>query len=207
MTEIGTGTMTRSDDPPDWAAHSDGRPVMGPELDLRSDTEITKDRPGRLFVRGSGVCLATVGRDSGALSVIAEHDDGWYDTGDLAVPDGRGGIRLMGRAADRIGGVFMIPVNDVESELLKNPGVEDVALVGYPDHRGGELACAVIVPATEPPVTLDELRKYLTDQGMTEWYLPTRVEYVETLPRNGNGKVRKELLRRWLMGEASLTSE
>jgi cyclohexanecarboxylate-CoA ligase len=202
MTEIGTGTVTRSDDPPDWAAHSDGRPVRGMELDLRSDTEITKDRPGRLFVRGSGVCLATVGRDSGALSVIADHDDGWYDTGDLAVPDGRGGIRLMGRAADRIGGVFMIPVNDVESELLKNPGVEDVALVGYPDGRGGELACAVVVPATESPVTLDELRTYLTDEGMTEWYLPNRVEYVESLPRNANGKVRKELLRRWLTGEA-----
>jgi cyclohexanecarboxylate-CoA ligase len=207
MTEIGTGTVTRGDDSPEWAAYSDGRPVRGVELDLRSDTQITKDRPGRLFVRGSGVCLATVGRDSGALTVIAEHDDGWYETGDLAVPDGRGGIRLMGRAADRIGGVFMIPVNDVESELLKNPGVEDVALVGYPNDQGGELACAVLVPATVPPVTLDELRKYLTDQGMTEWYLPTRVEYVGRLPRNGNGKVRKELLRRWLVGEAPLTSE
>jgi cyclohexanecarboxylate-CoA ligase len=207
MTEIGTGTVTCSDDPPDWAAHSDGRPVIGMELDLRSDTEITKDRPGRLFVRGSGVCLATVGPDPGALTVIAEHDDGWYDTGDLAAPDGRGGIRLMGRAADRISGVFMIPVNDVESELLKNPGVEDVALVGYPDGTGGELACAVLVPATEPPVTLDELRRYLTDQGMTEWYLPTRLEYVEALPRNDNGKVRKEQLRRWLMGQAPLTSE
>ncbi|WP_433559096.1 AMP-binding protein [Pseudonocardia xinjiangensis] len=202
MTEIGTGTVTRSDDPPDWAAHSDGRPVMGMELDLRSVTEITKDRPGRLFVRGSGVCLATVGRDSGELTVTAEHDDGWYDTGDLAVPDGRGGIRLMGRAGDRIGGVFMIPVGDVESELLKNPGVEDVALVGYPESHGGELACAVVVPATEPPVTLDELRTYLADQGMTEWYLPSRVEYVDALPRNGNGKVRKELLRRRLVDTA-----
>jgi cyclohexanecarboxylate-CoA ligase len=206
MTEVGTGTLTRSDDPPDWAAHSDGRPVRAVELDLRSDTEITKDRPGRLYVRGAGVCLATVGRDSGTLTVMAEHDEGWYDTGDLAVPDGRGGIRLMGRAGDRIGGVFMIPVNDVESELLKNPGVEDVALVGYPDGQGGELACAVLVPATQPPVTLDELRKYLTDEGMTEWYLPSRLEYVESLPRNDNGKVRKELLRRWLVGEASLTT-
>ena len=87
----------------------------------RAGEALSKDRPGRLFVRGSGVCLATVGPDPGALSVIAEHDEGWYDTGDLAVPDGRGGIRLMGRADDRIGGVFMIPVNDVESELLKNP--------------------------------------------------------------------------------------
>jgi cyclohexanecarboxylate-CoA ligase len=207
MTEIGIGTMTRSDDPPDWAAHSDGRPVMGVELDLRSDTEITKDRPGRVFVRGSGVCVATVERDSGALSVIAENDDGWYDTGDLAVPDGCGGIHMAGRAADRIGGVFMIPVGDVESELLKNPGVEDVALIGYPENHGGELACAVLVPATEPPITLDQLRTYLTDQGMTEWYLPTRLEYVEALPRNGNGKVGKELLRRWLMGAASLPSE
>ena len=202
MTEVGSGTTTRSDDPPDWAAYSDGRPIGSMELDLRSDTEITKDRPGRLFVRGPSVCLATVGRDSGTLTVIADHDDGWYDTGDLAVPDGRGGIRLMGRAADRIGGVFMIPVNDVESELLKNPGVADVALVGYPDDKDGELACAVVVPATEPPVTLDELRKYLTDEGMTEWYLPTRLEYVERLPRNENGKVRKELLRRWLVSEA-----
>jgi acyl-coenzyme A synthetase/AMP-(fatty) acid ligase len=42
---------------------------------------------------------------------------------------------------------------------------------------------------------------------MTEWYLPTRLEYVEALPRNDNGKVRKELLRRWLVGQASLTSK
>jgi cyclohexanecarboxylate-CoA ligase len=207
MTEVGAATVTRVDDPVDWAMHSDGRPVRGVELDLRSEAEITRDRPARLFVRGGSVCLATVGRDSGALHVIADHADGWYDTGDLAVPDGRGGIRLMGRAADRIGGVFMIPVGDVESELLKNPGVADVVLVGYPDGRGGELACAVVVPATEPPVTLDELRKYLTDEGMTEWHLPTQLEYVERLPRNENGKVRKELLRRWVRGEASLTAE
>jgi cyclohexanecarboxylate-CoA ligase len=176
-------------------------------LDLRSDTEITKERPGRLYVRGGGVCLATIGRDSGVVTVIAEHDDGWYDTGDLVVPDGRGGIRLMGRAGDRIGGVFMIPVNDVESELLKHPGVDDVAVVGFPDGQGGELACAVLVPATEPPITLDELREYLTDAGMTEWYLPARVEYVEALWRNDNGKVPKELLRRWLRNEADISEK
>jgi cyclohexanecarboxylate-CoA ligase len=99
----------------------------------------------------------------------------------------------------------MIPVNDVESVLLGHPGVADVALVGYPTDDGGELACAVIVPATSPPVTLDELCEYLGDQGMTQWYLPSRLESVETLPRNANGKVRKELLRRWLRGEAALT--
>jgi cyclohexanecarboxylate-CoA ligase len=205
MTETGLITLTREDDPPGWAAHSDGRPCTSVELDLRSDTEITRDNPGHAFVRAGGVCLATVGRDTGKVVVIADQNDGWYDTGDLAVPDGRGGIQLMGRAADRIGGVFMIPVNDVESALLGHPGVADVALVGYPAADGGELACAVIVPATRPSVTLDELREYLCDQGMTQWYLPSRLEYVEALPRNTNGKVRKELLRRRLRGEAALT--
>jgi cyclohexanecarboxylate-CoA ligase len=207
MTETGAATMTRSDDPPGWAAQSDGRPLLSVELDLRSDGEICRERPGELFVRSGGVCVATVGRDTGDVVVISELDDGWYDTGDLAVPDGRGGIRLMGRAADRIGGVFMIPVNDVESELLRHSGIRDVALVGYPDGQGGELACAVVVPASTPAVTLDELRRHLEAQGMTDWYLPARLECVDALPRNGTGKVRKELLRRWLRGEANLTDQ
>jgi cyclohexanecarboxylate-CoA ligase len=78
---------------------------------------------------------------------------------DVAAPDGHGGIRLMGHAADRIGGALMIPASDVGSELLKNPGAEDVALIDYPGENDEELACAVIVPATEPPITLDQLRK------------------------------------------------
>jgi cyclohexanecarboxylate-CoA ligase len=137
--------------------------------------------------------------------VIADHDDGWYETGDLAAPDGRGAIRLMGRVGDRIGGSAMIPVTDVESLLLSHPGVADVALVGYPDGKGGELACAVIRPATTPPVGLEDLRKYLSDQDMTDFYLPSRLELLPDLPRNTIGKVRKELLRSWLRGEADVT--
>jgi cyclohexanecarboxylate-CoA ligase len=207
MTELGLGTWTRVDDPPDWAMHSVGRAVASLELDLRSDTEINREHPGRLFVRGAGVCLATVDWDSGEATVIAEHDDGWFDTGDLAVPDGRGGIQLMGRAADRISSVDadMIPVADVEDQLRDHPKIADVALVGYLDDEGRELPCAVVTFATDSPVSLDELREYLLAGGMTEWYLPTRMEHLPALPRNGTGKVRKELLRRWLRGEVELT--
>jgi cyclohexanecarboxylate-CoA ligase len=207
MTEVGLGTMTRKDDPEDWAAHSDGRACVPLDLDVRSDTSSTPDQPGRLFARGGGICLATYGRDSGKLVVIAEQNDGWYDTGDLAIPDGRGGIRLMGRVGDRIVRLArgIIPVADVETTLLDHPGVADATLVGYPADDGDELPCAVITPATEPPVRLDEIRRYLTDQGMTEWYIPTRLEYVDRIPRNVNGKVLKNELRRWVMGEAALT--
>ncbi|MGW9030256.1 AMP-binding protein [Streptomyces sp. NPDC055722] len=196
MTEVPGHTWTRRDDPPLWGSRSDGRPGAGLELDFRSDTDTppTAEQPARLFVRGGGVCLATFGRDSGQLRVTAGADDGWYDTGDLAIPDGRGGLRIIGRTADRIGGSFMIPINDVETELLAHPDIQDVALVGYLDDQGNELACAVVVPGVAAP-TLAGLREFLTARGMTDWYQPSRLELVTELPRNAIGKIRKDLLR------------
>jgi cyclohexanecarboxylate-CoA ligase len=198
MTEVAGHTWTREEDPEQWGAHSDGRPGSGLEIDLRSETEITRERPGRLFVRGGGVCLATFGRDSGEPRVLTEHDDGWYDTGDLAIADGRGGIRLMGRVCDRIGGALMIPVNDVETALLDHPAVDDVALVGYPDGDGGESACAFVVTAPGTSIDLAAARAYLTSAGMTQWYQPSRLETIPRLPRNGSGKVSKDVLRELL---------
>jgi len=199
MTEVTGNTMTSPrEDPPDWAARSIGRPTTGLEIDLRPDPNVGADasenNPARMFVRGSCVCLATMGRDSGDVNVVADHLDGWYDTGDLAVPDGRGGIRLIGRAADRIGGVFMIPAADVEDALRQYPGILDAALVGY--GTGNELPCAVIVSSS--PVTLEEVRAYLDSIKMTSWYQPSRLEVVEQLPRNATGKVDKHHLRTWL---------
>ncbi|MEU1203251.1 AMP-binding protein [Streptomyces sp. NPDC005813] len=196
MTEVPGHTWTRRDDPPLWGCHSDGRPGAGLEIDFRSETGVppTAEQPARLFVRGAGVCLATFGRDGGRLRVTAGADGGWYDTGDLAIPDGRGGMRVLGRTADRIGGSFMIPINDVESVLLAHPDVHDVALVGYLDEAGNELACAVVVPGICAP-TLAGLRASLTAQGMTQWYQPSRLELVTALPRNIIGKVRKDILR------------
>jgi cyclohexanecarboxylate-CoA ligase len=201
MTEGGL-TLTGPKDPTDWAAHSAGRPGVGTETELRPvgpDAPVSEENPGRLMIRGGSVCLATVGRDSGTLQVLAEHDEGWYDTGDLAVPDGRGGYRLVGRASDRIGGAFMIPVADVEDALRAYPGITDVAVVGHRDNLEG---CAVLVSTV--PVTLHDVRSYLSGLGMTEWYWPTRVERVEALPRNHMGKVEKARLRAWLADEAGL---
>ncbi|GGY13113.1 AMP-binding protein [Streptomyces djakartensis] len=192
MTE-GANVFTRSGEHPDLAGRTVGRPAPGHEIDLRADHPISDDQPGRLFVRSPSLCLATWGRDDGRLTVLAEHDDGWYDTGDLAAPDGHGGIRLHGRAEDRIG-VIMIPVSDVESALLDHPDVRDVALVGYPDGHGGELACAVVVAGERTP-TLEGLRDWLGGLGMSAWCMPSRLELLPELPRNETGKVRKNLLR------------
>jgi cyclohexanecarboxylate-CoA ligase len=197
MTEIGAGSLTSADeDPPDWAAHSIGRPLECMEVDLRSDGEASEHNPARLFVRGANVALATMPRDGGEVTVLAEDNDGWYDTGDLALPDGRGGLRLAGRAADRIGGMFMIPAADVEDALRQHPDITDAALVGY--GPSSELPAAVVV--SSKPLTLAEVRGYLDGIGMTDWYQPTRLELVDQLPRNATGKVDKYHLRTWLSG-------
>jgi cyclohexanecarboxylate-CoA ligase len=192
MTEVTGNTLTSAtQDPPDWAARSIGRPTSALEVELRSDGDVSTSNPARMFVRGPSLCLATMPRDGGEVSILAEQDDGWYDTGDLAIPDGRGGFRLVGRAADRIGDVLMIPAADVEDALRQHPDIDDAALVGY--GPGSELPCAVIV--TKKPLTLEEIRGYLDGIGMTEWYQPQRLELVQHLPRNRTGKVDKRLLR------------
>ncbi|MEW2114886.1 AMP-binding protein [Streptomyces sp. NPDC005474] len=192
MTE-GANIFTRSGEHPDLAGRTVGRCAPGHEIDVRADHPISDDQPGRLFVRSPSLCLATWGRDDGRLTVLAEHDDGWYDTGDLVAPDGHGGIRLHGRAEDRIGDI-MIPVGDVESALLNHPDVRDVALVAYPGGHGSELACAVVVAGEQTP-TLEGLRDWLGGLGMSEWCRPSRLELLPVLPRNETGKVRKNLLR------------
>jgi cyclohexanecarboxylate-CoA ligase len=204
MTEAGL-TITRNDDPVDWGAVSVGRPVPGFEVELRGEPPFDAGRPGHLFVRGAGVTLATLGRDSGAVRVTADHDGGWYDTGDLAADDGRGGLRVLGRAVDRIGSSanqLMIPVADVEDALREHPAVADVALVGLTDPAGQERSAAVVVPVGFQP-TLEELTDFLRGQGMTEWYLPEELVLVPSLPRNGNGKVEKALLRERLVATVS----
>jgi cyclohexanecarboxylate-CoA ligase len=201
MTEAGA-LHTDASDPPEWAGYSVGRPTPDTEIELRpvkSGVQVSEDNPGRLFIRGPGVCLATIGRDTGAIVRLAERDNGWYDTGDLATPDGRGGYRLAGRAADRIGGAFMIPVADVEEALRAHPDIVDVAIVGYRDATEG---CAVLV--TRRPLSLRDVHDYLRGCDMTEWYWPTRMERVQELPRNLMGKVEKARLRAWLAGEAEL---
>jgi cyclohexanecarboxylate-CoA ligase len=195
MTENGTVTITRPDDPVDWAAHSDGSPVEG--MELRIDTSAVPgsgDGSGRLWVRGANQCLGYFGRDD--LYAATLDDDGWFDTGDLARDDGRGGIRITGRVKDLvIHQAVNVPVGEVEGVLARHPNVGEVAVIGVPDARGiDELVCAVVVPAGSPP-GLEALRSHLADVGVAKLYWPERLEIVDALPKTITGKVRKAELR------------
>lgn len=193
MTECGAITITRASDPPDWAARSDGSPVEWTEI--RIDAE-PGEQVGRLLTRGASQCLGYLGqRDAYSACLDA---DGWFDTGDMARPDGRGGIRITGRRDDLIirSSALKVPSLEVETVLSGLAGIGEVVLVGYPDPTAPESdrVCAVIVPDGAPP-GLRDVRDYLAGQQMTELYWPDRVEVVAQLPRNPQGKVVRRALR------------
>lgn len=192
MTENGPVTMTRPDDPAGWAAHSDGRAAGG--MEIRIDPyEGREDGAGPLWARGPSQCIGYHERQEEYAAAF--DDDGWFDTGDLARPDGRGGIRIAGRTKDIIlyrG--FNLPVADVEAVLGTHPQIRDIALIGLPDPSVGEQVCAVVTPSGTPP-TLEALRDHLRDAGVSDWFWPERLELVEAMPRTITGKIRKVELR------------
>ena len=195
MTENGTVTITRQQDPPDWAAHSDGSPVDG--MELRIDPVAVPgggDGSGRLWVRGANQCLGYFGRDD--LYAAALDPDGWFDTGDLVRDDGRGGIRVTGRIKDLvIHRATNVPVTEVEGVLARHPNVGEVAIIGVRYNAGiDELVCAVVAPKGSAP-GLAALRDHLAGAGVAELYWPERLEVVDTLPKTITGKVRKAELR------------
>lgn len=192
MTENGTVTITRPDDPPGWAAHSDGSVVDS--MELRIDTASgTGDGSGQLWVRGANQCLGYFGRED--LYAAALDDDGWFDTGDLVRDDGRGGIRVCGRVKDLvIHGGINVPVTDVEGVLARHPSVREVAIIGIVDRDLDEMVCAVVAPDGQPP-ELPALRSHLRSAGVTQMFWPERLEVMDALPRTATGKVRKAELR------------
>jgi cyclohexanecarboxylate-CoA ligase len=194
MTENVVGTAVRADDPPDWSAHSDGRALPG--LEVRVVTPEGEGTTGSLQVRGASMSVGTITDDISRISTTDTGHGDWFDTGDIARPDGEGGIRIEGRVADRVydpSAEVIIPVRDVEEELLAHPTVEDVAIISCTDDAG-EHVCAVVVPGGEPP-TLADLHGHLRERAMTDLYFPTRLELVDELPRDPMGKLRKFQLR------------
>ncbi|MER7763416.1 AMP-binding protein [Streptomyces sp. NPDC097619] len=103
-----------------------------------------------------------------------------------------------------VGGVFLMPVTDIEERLLAHPRIAEAAVLGYVDPQHGELACAVLVPAGDPPA-LPEIREHLLAHGTAEAHLPARLELVGALPRADTGALDRRRLRALLTRRQALT--
>ncbi len=131
-----------------------------------------------------------------APHVFQQDADGWRRTGDLGTVGDEGFITLHGRLNDRIirGGENIYPI-EIEHLLASHPGVREVAIVGVPDRKWGEIVKAVVVPTDpEAPPDADELRA-LVGAHLARFKVPTVVDYLPELPRNPSGKILRRRLQ------------
>ena len=120
--------------------------------------------------------------------------DGWYRTGDVAVIDGAGMHRIVGReSVDLIKtGGFRVGAGEIETALLGHPGVAEVAVIGAPDDDLGQRIVAFVVGDAEPQALIDFVAQQLSAHKR-----PREVRLVDSLPRNAMGKVLKKELAEW----------
>ena len=194
MTENGAVTLTRPEDDDERAVNTDGLPLPGVEVKV-TDLDghaLPHGEPGQLYVRS----CSNFGGYLKRPELNGTDRDGWFDTGDVARMDERGYIRITGRSKDVIiRGGENIPVVEIEAMLYQHPAIAAVAVVGYPDERMGERACAVVVPKQGESLTLPELVAFLKAKQVAMQYIPERLEVLEAMPATPSGKIQKFKLR------------
>jgi len=194
MSENGAVTTTKLDDGEEKATTTDGCTLPGIELRIvdAEGARVPTGQDGQLQVRGCSNFIGYLKRPE----LNPNDPEGWFDTGDLAHMDADGYIRIAGRSKDIIiRGGENIPVVEVEGLLFRHPAVAEVAIVGFPDARLGERACAFVRLRDGASLTLLEATAYLETQRMARQYMPERFEILPELPRTPSGKIQKFKLR------------
>jgi fatty-acyl-CoA synthase len=166
-----------------------GVPLFHVETRLEGDGEV-----GELLLRGPHVCAGYWRRPEETARALA---GGWLHTGDLAERDADGCYRIVGRVKDLIisGGENIYPA-EVESVLAGHPEVAEVALIGVPDPKWGEVPRALVVPRAGAALTAEALLAYCQGR-LARYKTPKTVRFVAALPRTAAGKVdRRELAAR-----------
>ncbi|WP_409428709.1 acyl-CoA synthetase [Mycobacterium sp. SMC-11] len=148
---------------------------------------------GRLAVRGPTLFNGYLNRPDATAEAFDA--DGWYRTGDVAVIDGDGMHRIVGReSVDLIKtGGFRVGAGEIETALLGHPAVSEVAVVGLPDEDLGQRIVAFVVPSAGGAAQPSELIDYVGQQ-LSAHKRPREVRIVDALPRNAMGKVLKKAL-------------
>jgi acyl-CoA synthetase (AMP-forming)/AMP-acid ligase II len=189
MTECPSPVSITIDDPdPVILTGSVGR--AGPGVELRVVDDELRIKAPQLFA----------GYVDEHLDEAAFDEAGFFRTGDLGSIDAHGYVTITGRNKDIIiRNAENISAVEVENVLHQHPSIADVAVVGLPDARTGERACAVVVLAEgAEPLTLAELAAHCADHGLARQKTPEQLEVVDSLPRNSMGKLLKHEVRRAL---------
>jgi len=201
QTEDALVTLGIPGDPEEKVVDRDGYPLPGMQIRVvdSGGAAVPAGTDGRLQVTGPFLFAGYARR----LEMTRELFDGkWFGTGDIARIDSDGYLKISGRTKDVIiRGGENIPVAYVENALYENPKIASVAVVGIPDPRLQERACACVV--LRPGVaefTFAEMQQFLGDKGLARQYWPESLQIMPELPSTASGKIQKYRLRQAITG-------
>lgn len=197
LTECGPNCFTIAPEEAPLKPGVVGRPV--PFLEMRTVDErgddVAVDVPGELMLRGPQVFAGYL--NAPALSSEVFTEDGWLRTGDLALRGSDGCYRIAGRKKEMYisGGENVYP-GEVEAVLSACPGVAEVAVIGIPDGRWGEVGRAFVVPRPDTALAESNVLEFANSR-LARYKLPVTVSIVSELPRLGSGKIDRQKLLIW----------
>ena len=191
----GVVTMSHASDDAETVAHSCGTAIPGVELRIsgRGDAAAEPGQIGEVLVRGYNVMKGYF--DDLEATRTAIDEAGWLHTGDIGYLDARGYLRITDRLKDMyISGGFNCYPAEIERAMAAHPDVAQVAVIGVPDDRLGEVGMAFVVPKTGASPDVDQLAAWARET-MANYKVPRAIKLMETLPVNASGKVLKQHLR------------
>ncbi|WOX09467.1 acyl-CoA synthetase [Streptomyces sp. N50] len=197
MTETLMNTSVRADGEP--RAGTVGVPLPGVELRLVEEDgtplpSYDGESVGEIQVRGPNLFTEYLNRPDATAAAFTA--DGWFRTGDMAVRDPDGYVRIVGRKATDLikSGGYKIGAGEIENALLEHPGVREAAVTGELDPDLGERVVAWIVPSDpQSPPQLAELADHVASR-LAPHKRPRVVHHITELPRNDMGKILKRSL-------------
>jgi acyl-CoA synthetase (AMP-forming)/AMP-acid ligase II len=200
-TEVLVGTWNRPSSTASQRRDTDGVAMSHVELRVVDDegNELAVGEPGELEVRGPDTCVGFFADPERTAATF--HPDGWVRSGDLVTVDADGYLTVVGRKKEIIirGGINIAP-REIEELLVAFPEVERAAVIGLPDDRLGERACACVVLRPGAVLDFDTMCARLDAAGLARYKLPERLEALGALPATASGKIQKHELVRALTG-------
>ncbi len=207
MTETSpVSTQTRTDDSFDHKVGTVGR--VCPNLEIRVADPLTgetipRGQPGEFWTRGYSVMLGYWEQPEKTCEVIV---DGWMQTGDLAVMEADGYVRITGRIKDMVirGGENIYP-REIEEFLYTHPDIVDAQVIGVPDAKYGEELCAwLVLREGASALSAQDVRAFCTG-SLAHYKIPRYIRLVEAFPMTVTGKVRKIEMREVSITELGLS--
>jgi acyl-CoA synthetase (AMP-forming)/AMP-acid ligase II len=191
----GMATMCRHDDDPEIISQTSGRAIPDIEVLVVDDdgNEVPRGESGEIVIRGYVVMPGYF--ESPEATAEAIDADGWLHTGDIGVMDDAGNLRITDRIKDMfiVGGFNAYPA-EIENVINHHPAVNQVAVVGVPDQRMGEVGMAFVVLRPGAELTEAELIAWCREE-MANYKVPRHVRFYDALPLNASNKVLKFQLR------------